>query len=74
MKCESNVSKAVGHFCRCGSGDAAVLLPKAFVAMSSPSKKQVVADCSNPLLHAGLLELILELVGPGQTLLSHSLR
>eukprot|EP00953_Heterococcus_sp_UTEX-ZZ885_P032031 16755-Heterococcus_DN1.PRE.3 len=36
--------------------------------MSSPSKKQIVADCSNLLDHAGLLELILELVGFGEAL------
>jgi hypothetical protein len=47
---------------------AALLLRKAFLAMSSPSKKQIVADCSNPLDHAGLSELILELVGSGEAL------
>jgi hypothetical protein len=36
--------------------------------MLSSSKKQVAADCSNPLLHAGILHVILKFVGPGEAL------
>jgi hypothetical protein len=67
-QCEkSNVSKAVWTFWlwewrRCPAA------AKTFNVMSTRSKKQVVADYSNPLDHAGLLELILELVGPGEAL------
>jgi hypothetical protein len=36
--------------------------------MSSQSKKQAVANVSNPLLHEGLLELALTFVGGGEAL------
>jgi hypothetical protein len=36
--------------------------------MSTPSKKQALAVCSNPLLQAGLLEVTFEFVGPGEAL------
>jgi hypothetical protein len=36
--------------------------------MSTPSKMQLTASISNPLLHAGLLELTLNLVGTGEAI------